>query len=108
MYCINCGNQIPENGRFCAYCGAASTEIAEKVDSAEASARTNTKTLYAKIEQENLPKPQLDLVGDFNVAACSVPKKPSYLGKAIFIICLLAVFGLSVFCGVLLNMVTLW
>ena len=91
MNCLNCGNPIPEEAKFCPVCGTPvpTDSVAEAVVEAEASPAVQdapTESWYQSSEQQNVPpvtpvfvssKPTIGSIFDFYRKAFSVlAKKP--------------------------------
>jgi hypothetical protein len=103
MYCINCGNQIPGNGRFCAYCGTASVE--PPADNVQLTVNSTENEPEPVLQPEQLSQyPQTEQPAQLPQPV----KKEKSFGKITFAICLVIIFGLSVFCGIMINMISLW
>lgn len=52
MYCMHCGEQIPDNSRFCRYCGKLVAEDEIRTVNAETDEKENEETVSENIQAE--------------------------------------------------------
>lgn len=61
MFCINCGKQLPDEARFCAYCGIRITEL-EKESYDVKVANSDDKVFEAEVIDDEVTMPKVTLV----------------------------------------------
>lgn len=71
MFCSNCGKQIPDNTKFCNYCGA-QQQIVKNVESAPKTTVNQPKTAGAPTQEtKNAPKKKTNIVVVLAVVLCA-------------------------------------